>query len=184
MFRESTWSERSSPRPFTYTGPITHIPEEWRSLDFLGFPDYEVSDLGRVRRGARVRKPFRQQLQLGGHLRVGIRAGGVKQNMSVHRLVALAFIPNPEGKPCVAHNDGNPLNNRAANLRWATHQENMDDVAMHQTARRGPKTSEHTVSAIRKLFGTLSDGEIARLFNVHRTTVRGIRIGRRRAEVK
>jgi len=58
------------------------------------------------------------------YCRVGFYKNEKRIFFLVHRVVALAFIPNPDGKQCVDHVDGNPLNNNIENLRWVTSQEN------------------------------------------------------------
>jgi HNH endonuclease/NUMOD4 motif len=94
--------------------------EEWRDID--GFPMYEVSNLGRVRRKAQVLKPGKIP---SGHLTVALCSGsGRPKSMYVHRLVASAFVTNNEGRKLVNHRNGNPSDNRLSNLEWVTHSEN------------------------------------------------------------
>ena len=60
-----------------------------------------------------------------GYLQVTL--SGIRIPQLVHRLVAEAFVPNPENKPCVDHINGNRADNRIENLRWVTHKENCNN---------------------------------------------------------
>lgn len=55
---------------------------------------------------------------------------GIRRLAKVHRLVALAYTPNPDNKPCVCHKDNNPLNNHVDNLYWGTQAENMSQMRL------------------------------------------------------
>lgn len=88
---------------------------------------YEVSNTGKVRSlygEGRIRelKPWNN----GGYKRVNLSIDRKKINRLVHRLVAEAFIPNPEHKAEVNHIDGDKHNNCVDNLEWTTHYENVD----------------------------------------------------------
>lgn len=73
-----------------------------------------------------------------GYLRVLlIGPDGKRYHKSVHRLVAEAYIPNPENKPQVNHKDGNKRNNHVDNLEWATSKENNNHALV--TGLRKPK---------------------------------------------
>lgn len=86
---------------------------------------YEVSNLGNVRnlKSERILKPVSNAC---GYLSVRVHLGDRFKTRSflIHRLVAIAFIPNPEWKTEVNHIDGNKRNNRVENLEWCTKSEN------------------------------------------------------------
>lgn len=88
---------------------------------------YHISDHGQVKsykRGKeRILKPT---LTSNGYAAVKICANGKRKIHKIHRLVALAFIPNPEQKGDVNHKDGNKANNHVDNLEWNTRKENVN----------------------------------------------------------
>lgn len=105
--------------------------EEWRRI--AEFPDYFVSDLGRVMSTKHTRpRIIKQRVGRGPYLRVQLSLGQRTLRMRrVHRLVAEAFHgPCPDGH-VARHLNGDHLDNRASNLRWGTASENMHDIVRH-----------------------------------------------------
>lgn len=110
--------------------------ERWRPV--IGFEHlYEVSDFGRVRslprkvgpstvRKGRILKPADNG---GGYQWVSLYRNGEKHKRYIHRVVAEAFVANPDGLPEVNHIDGDKTNNRADNVEWVTHAENQQHAS-------------------------------------------------------
>lgn len=97
--------------------------EEWR--DVVGYEGlYEVSNQGMIRRSfinnVRVNRIVKPHITYGGYLRLCLSANGKSKQHSVHRIVAMAFIPNPDNLPYVNHKDEDKTNNRASNLEWCS----------------------------------------------------------------
>ena len=96
--------------------------EEWKTIDGTGGM-YEVSSYGRLRSNISV-KILKTNVNSAGYILATFPIAGVKKRRQVHRLVASAFIPNPEGKPQVNHLDADRTNNHVENLEWCTASEN------------------------------------------------------------
>lgn len=120
--------------------------------DVPGLEDsYEVSNDGLVRTKPKILKAF--AAPKGGHMQINL---GLRMRTYVHRIVASAFIPNPDAKRVVNHKNGNPKDNRVENLEWVTHGENI----AHGYRKNGRQHySSVAVAAVRP-----DDGEIVATF--------------------
>lgn len=96
--------------------------EQWKQID--GFENYYISNYGRV--WSKSHNQILAPSYITGYKRVHLwsKAEGKNIGRLIHRLVAEAFIPNPEEKPFIDHIDGDRTNNYVENLRWCTRKEN------------------------------------------------------------
>ena len=85
--------------------------------------DYEINELGEIY-SYKTNKILSGSILNTGYRMVRLTINGQKKSYAVHRLVAEAFIPNPENKPCVDHINTIREDNRVENLRWVTKEEN------------------------------------------------------------
>ncbi len=155
--------------------------------DVPGFEGhYAVTDGGRVwshKRHIWLKTPCDNV----GYPVVVLRKPGVKKTARVHRLVAVAFIENPENLPQVNHKSGVKTDNRASNLEWVTHEDNnkharenglstgLSAVTPQQRADNGKKRrllSNEQVRKVRDLAsGGLSATRIANIVGLHQVTI-------------
>lgn len=107
------------------------MTEQW--VDIAGYEGfYQVSSLGRVKtveryeaeRNRIIRERIRVPVAVHGYLYCELWKNGKHKRYAIHRLVATAFIPNPDGRPQVNHLDGDKTNNSVTNLEWCTASEN------------------------------------------------------------
>ncbi len=168
------------------------IKEEWKSLpEYIGI---EVSTLGRVRKN--TRKHHRDVISefckdRDGYCRCTVqKLDGKKTSQPVHRLVAKAFIENPENKPCVNHIDNDRTNNRVDNLEWVTPKENVYHSFTHgerkklKDVQRTTVLTDFQVSQIAKLRELYTVNQISKLFNIKYSTLKNIirRVNNRRLD--
>lgn len=172
--------------------------EQWK--DILGYEGfYMISDLGRVKslsgvlktkRGVikpRYSKIMSQSIKSNGYLTIMFSVDSNSKRFHVHRLVTIAFIPNPENKPEVNHKDCIKTHNYKNNLEWNTLQENVNHAVFNDLNCKGEKApwsklSNEKVLAIRRLYRMNPDfhkTNVAKKLGVRDTTIHKIIKGER-----
>ena len=145
--------------------------EIWKKIE--GFEDYSVSNHGRVSNDKRNRV-LKGHVHYSGYNRTALYKNKVMFQKRVHRLVAIAFIPNPENKPIINHKDGNKLNNHVNNLEWVTHKENI----LHAYRELGIKTRSCPVIQYSK------DGKFIAEYDSHTEAVRNNNFSNTKVSIK
>lgn len=165
------------------------MAEAWKKIP--GYPDYEISDLGKVRsyKGVNQNAPLRkipmlmkQRIPSDGYPRVTLQnKDGKKVVRQVHLLVARAFLGPANGK-IVLHKNGKRNNPKLLNLRYGTHQVNMDDKYVHGTHGMGDRNTQAIVSEkernrILRLKDSMTQQDIADEYGISRQAVSDIHRG-------
>lgn len=165
--------------------------EQWKEISgYSGI--YEISDQGNVRSMDRMTwngkayhktkgKPVRQFLSCERvkYYYVALCKDSKYKQISVHRLVALNFIPNPENKKYVGHKDSNSLNNHVDNLEWCTAKEN-EAIKRKNHPQKGEQcpTAKLKIEQVNEIKRMYRDGkrifQIAKETGVNKNTVKNI----------
>lgn len=116
--------------------------EVWKDIE--GYENlYQISSLGRVK-NVETEKILKTSKDKYGYLYINIKYKGKTKHYLIHRLIAKAFIPNPENKPFIDHINTIKDDNRIENLRWVTSKENNNN----------PLTRKHLSTAM-KIYGSM-----------------------------
>lgn len=155
MTKRMNLSEKRSTVTSTFTNSgsesTQYVNEVWKDIpDYEGY--YQVSNYGRIKRLdtwvcrtdnklRHVKERILRQEPMRGYYGVFLCKESIRKAFRVHRLVANAFIDNPDNKPCIDHVNGNPFDNNVLNLRWCTYKENANNpvtIARYKS-RKGNK---------------------------------------------
>lgn len=143
------------------------IVEEWRDIQgYEGY--YQVSNFGRIKSLPRGNKTprwrsqcaIRKQSIKNRYCHINLSKDGKIQWRAVHRLVALAFLPNPNNLPQVNHKDENPSNNHVSNLEWCDAIYNMNYGTVRDRMSHTKITKEYRTKVLQ-----IKDGQVVATYN-------------------
>lgn len=153
--------------------------EQWKII--VGYPDYQVSDMGRVKstkKGERILKPFIDRY---GYCWVSFSGDSKKVNARITSLVADAWIgPLPDGLER-AHDNGDSTDNRVVNIRYKTPTENNRDRIRHGTIPKGEIASNAALKAeqVKQIFTSSEPDSILSLkYGVSRYAIWAVKTGK------
>lgn len=170
--------------------------EIWRPL--LGYEGlYEISNLGEVKSLPRAvrsvgsakkeylihrkEKILSKIIDSNGYIQVTLTKNKISKLTLVHRIIALAFIPNPENKRCVNHKNGIKTDNRVENLEWMTHSENSKhsfQIGLQCNKGENHPSSKLTTKDVLLMRKLKSEGKssysLAKMFGITYTTAKEI----------
>lgn len=147
------------------------MDEIWEKIE-LCEKNYYISNMGKIKSNNKILKTHKST---GGYLYISVWKNKKVKHVKLHRLVAQAFIPNPENKPFVNHIDGNKLNNCVDNLEWVTNKENISHAykngLMNKNKRKNIKINQYDLDGnfIKSWYGFK---DIEKNFKVSRSTIR------------
>ena len=149
------------------------MKESWKDIsEYEGL--YMVSNMGRVKSTPVTKREryLSTKIYNSRYINIVLFKDGKRKTCNVHRLVAKAFVSNPNDKPFVNHIDGKRDNNYASNLEWVTHIENVRHAqANGLVAKIHHKFDDETIEMIRMLDGILTSYELAALYGMAQSNV-------------
>jgi len=154
------------------------MKEIWKNIKGYN-REYKISNFGKVlslKNGKKLLKYSTTQ----NYAKVMLCKNNKSKSFNVHRLVLIAFTPNPENKPCCNHKDGNKLNNEINNLEWCTYSENnkhayqtglMDRSGEKNASAKLNRFQVKRIRLMKEINPKLTQRKIAKIFNVHFSTI-------------
>lgn len=147
----------------------------------VDYPDYLINANGIVKKIAskyRKERIMTPQKWVNGYFFICLRNKNGRKGFSIHRLVAIHFIPNTKNKPCVNHINGSYTDNRVENLEWCTHSENSKHAVATGLATPPVyrKLDDFQINVIKMIcYQKINLSKVARYFNVSPTTIYDIK---------